>query len=119
MSDRNVILGSDSDDSDRKHSNENIAIISILSILIVIYIYLLVSPTQPHLPTKARNFVIRQETKANFDAFMSSSSANFGGRDDWGSGYNGSSSKHRSRYDDYPDFTDDKESKWGNKKNLR
>lgn len=49
---------------------DSIVTIIILSVLCGLYTYLLLSPTQPRLSNRDRNFIIRKDTQANFDEFM-------------------------------------------------
>src|SRR4051812_15913910 len=52
------------------HPIENIVTIGILFALIVVYLYLLLSPNQPRPLTTNRNFVIKRDTLANYQAFV-------------------------------------------------
>ena len=56
--------------STREMSTENFLTIGALSILSVLYLYLLISPSQPHVPEKARSFVIQPDTREAFEKFM-------------------------------------------------
>lgn len=64
---------------------ESILTILVLTVLTGIYLYVLISPDQPHVPEKTRNFVIGSDTKEKFQAFVkqaaeySSSSWEMGG----------------------------------------
>lgn len=49
---------------------ENITTVAILAALTMIYLYLLLSPTQPRLPQKLINVVIKRDTIQNFKEFM-------------------------------------------------
>jgi hypothetical protein len=66
-------------------SKENWITIAILGVLASIYIYLLLSPSQPHLASATRNFVIQKDTKAAYtlfyDSFKKGKSSSF---DLWG-----------------------------------
>lgn len=53
---------------------ESTATIIVLTALIAIYLYILTSPTQPHLPKRTRNFVIPEDTLENFNAFIKGNS---------------------------------------------
>lgn len=77
---------------------ENTLTISILSALCLLYVYLLLSPTQPHVPAKSHSYVIQTDTKEAFDAFMSAyaSHNSYSGGWDWGKDGNSSSSSSSS-----------------------
>jgi hypothetical protein len=55
---------------------ESSATILVLLALISIYLYILLSPTQPHLPQHRRNYVIPADTLENFNEFIK-------GKSDW------------------------------------
>eukprot|EP01038_Epipyxis_sp_PR26KG_P011457 gene11457-15349_t len=88
-----------------EYSFENILTIAVLLILSIIYLYLLLSPTQPRLPTRNPNFVIKRDTMENFLEFMK-------GSDFSGSVGSGGSSWYKSRFDDFYD-NNTKEKEWG------
>ena len=50
-------------------NKENTITVAVLGTLTSIYIYLLLSPSQPHLPNRPRNFVIQTDTKAAYITF--------------------------------------------------
>lgn len=85
------------------NSNEAFAIISILIVLILIYVYLLMSPSQPRVPPKPRNFVIQRESKEKYQEFLKSfqqsQSSSYDKWEGWGS-YSNHSSNGRGYYDD-------------------
>lgn len=97
------------EETKRKEFENNI-IMGVLGALTITYVYLLLSPSQRHLSTKPRNFVIRHETLAEFNEFLKEfRSAQTGG---WGgnnygsvSSYNFSSEErewgHEGRPDDF------------------
>jgi len=63
---------------------ENIATIVVLAALIGVYIYLLLSPTQPHV-VKQRSFVVPEDSLAHFMSFVSPSTDKLDwGDDKWG-----------------------------------
>lgn len=49
---------------------ESSATIIVLLALIAVYLYILVSPSQPHLPTHPRYYVIPSDTKERFNNFI-------------------------------------------------
>lgn len=53
---------------------ENIITITILLVLCMVYLYLLLSPTQPHVP-KPQNYVIQLDTRENFNSFINAYSS--------------------------------------------
>ena len=57
-------------DKSKKISNENLLTIIILGVLTIIYIYLMLSPTQRHVPVKPRHFVIKRQTLKEFNEYM-------------------------------------------------
>ena len=76
---------------------ENLVTIAVLVALCLVYGYLLLSPTQPHLAPKPKNYVLTLDTKENFDAFMKSYSARNSYSGGWGwESESGSSSSNSS-----------------------
>ena len=57
---------------------ESSATIVILSALIVVYLYILLSPSQPHVPDHKRNFVIPVDSLESFQSFTKGGSQNSG-----------------------------------------
>ena len=74
-------MDSTSSSSSTASNKENMLTIGILGTLASIYVYLLLSPSQPHLSVKPRNFVIQRDTKEAFkifyDAFEKSKSPRY------------------------------------------
>eukprot|EP00596_Hydrurales_sp_CCMP1899_P002156 CAMPEP_0119035306 /NCGR_PEP_ID=MMETSP1177-20130426/2235_1 /TAXON_ID=2985 /ORGANISM="Ochromonas sp, Strain CCMP1899" /LENGTH=478 /DNA_ID=CAMNT_0006993353 /DNA_START=161 /DNA_END=1594 /DNA_ORIENTATION=+ len=63
--------GGDSSNGDKTFASnkENTITITVLFLLASIYVYLLLSPLQPHLPSKPRSFVLQRDTKAAYTLF--------------------------------------------------
>lgn len=60
---------------------ESSATIVTLLALIIVYLYILLSPSQPHVPDHKRNFVIPDDTQANFQEFIKGSGSKNSGWD--------------------------------------
>ena len=80
-----------SSDSGSFTNRENALSIIVLTGLISIYLYLLISPSQPHVNLKPRNFILQPDTKAAFIQFWNNRKSDY-------SSYNSSSSF----FDDFP-----------------
>lgn len=94
------------------YDTETVALIFVLSVLILIYLYLLLSPTQPKVPPRPKNYVIQRDTQENFDSFLKSLKTSSYENYNWlkdakyddvydGSVYNSSSKQRRHREDDF------------------
>jgi len=71
--------------SDAKPSaRENLLTCAVLFILCGVYAYLLLSPSQPHVPPKPKSYVIQQDTRESFDTFMKAFTARNSYSGGWG-----------------------------------